>query len=659
MPTFTWSQHTADSTKLVLIDYNQAAYKFCGASIPSYLGRQPEDLFIDGSEVAHALHLCLQEQTVVEIKDDNGQHRFTAIAHGSEEALLYYSSPVNICKIQDQLELRLRQQSNVVLISQRALAPISVEQICSEITMIVGQTLELPYCYLLELIAEGEYLQMKGGYGFPPQIINKIKVYNDPKTLMGYSLTTNGLAIIADIEHQQFPQLKLDQFLHNLDIASGIAFPINLGDQRYGLLGVYGQHKRHFDDHDINFVETVAFVIASAIERSQQRDRLHLLSRAINASNHGVVISNAEPEKNSIIFANDSFVQMSGYGWEEIKGKPTDFLAFHDQDEALYQSLKKSLAEGKETHLTMRNYRQDGTIFWNELSLSPIHNDAGLLTHFITVQTDITDRKCIEENLQLTQFCLDQATDGVFWLHSSGYFLYVNDAGCRILGYEREELLAKKAEDIGSYWLESGSQMLGQDSQVQVVLFETELRHQDGTLVYVEISSSYLHFNDQYYTCAFVRDISSRKEAELALQESEEKFRGIFEQAAVGIILVTMEGIVQGVNPGACKILEYSREEFLDLHFEEIMQVVKYDELLKDLFATGKDRLTQEQMYTRQMGAKVWLQVTMSVVRDQENSPKNIVVIFTDISDRKRTEDAYHETQERFNSILNSLDDIV
>jgi PAS domain S-box-containing protein len=137
---------------------------------------------------------------------------------------------------------------------------------------------------------------------------------------------------------------------------------------------------------------------------------------------------------------------------------------------------------------------------------------------------DITERKKYEEVLRVTQFSIDRASDGVFWTDADGNILYVNDAACRCHGYGRDELLGMKAYDLrpdfdAERWAAHWQTLKERRS------LTTENVHltQDGTPFIAEITENYLPYKGKEFNCAFVRDITERKEAERNLVTAKEQ----------------------------------------------------------------------------------------------------------------------------------------
>jgi len=125
-----------------------------------------------------------------------------------------------------------------------------------------------------------------------------------------------------------------------------------------------------------------------------------LLDRAVAASPNGIVITDPKLPDNPIVYVNPAFEKISGYSAEEVRGRNCRFLQGDHRDQPALEELREALGEERECRVVLRNYRKDGTPFWNELYISPVHDQEGTLTNFVGVQNDITERRSIEEGLR-------------------------------------------------------------------------------------------------------------------------------------------------------------------------------------------------------------------------------------------------------------------
>ncbi|QTF91857.1 PAS domain S-box protein [Halomonas sp. BM-2019] len=125
-----------------------------------------------------------------------------------------------------------------------------------------------------------------------------------------------------------------------------------------------------------------------------------LLERIVDASEDGIVVAEQEGDENILIYVNKGFERLTGYSADEILYQDCRFLQNEDRDQAGLATIRQALAEGRPCRTVLRNYRKDGTLFWNELSITPVHDDDDNLTYYIGVQKDVTERVEAQQELE-------------------------------------------------------------------------------------------------------------------------------------------------------------------------------------------------------------------------------------------------------------------
>lgn len=133
-------------------------------------------------------------------------------------------------------------------------------------------------------------------------------------------------------------------------------------------------------------------------QRDSQRE-LRLLKRSLEACYNGVVISDARRPDLPLIYTNPAFERITGYNQNEVLGKNCRFLQGEHPDPLVAKEISHGLAQRRDVHVMLKNFRKDGSEFWNDLFISPIFDDSGELTHYVGVQNDITERKRFEIEL--------------------------------------------------------------------------------------------------------------------------------------------------------------------------------------------------------------------------------------------------------------------
>ena len=137
---------------------------------------------------------------------------------------------------------------------------------------------------------------------------------------------------------------------------------------------------------------------------------LRLRDRAIESSVNAIIITTHAGNDNRVEYVNPSFTRITGYPAEEVIGRNCRFLMGSDVDQMELENIRAALREHKEGRALLRNYRKDGSLFWNDLHIAPVRNDEGEVTHYIGIQNDVTDSKRYQDELE-HQSTHDMLTD--------------------------------------------------------------------------------------------------------------------------------------------------------------------------------------------------------------------------------------------------------
>ena len=146
-------------------------------------------------------------------------------------------------------------------------------------------------------------------------------------------------------------------------------------------------------------------------ERKDTERQLALLERSVESSTNGVVIVDAQRPDLPIVYVNAAFERITGYSREAALGRNCRFLQGIDTDPATQVQLRKGIKEQRDVHVVIRNYRRNGAPFWNDLYISPVRDEAGVVTHFIGAQNDITAQR--EYQAQLSHNANHDALTGL------------------------------------------------------------------------------------------------------------------------------------------------------------------------------------------------------------------------------------------------------
>ncbi|MUG95746.1 EAL domain-containing protein [Scytonema sp. UIC 10036] len=348
-------------------------------------------------------------------------------------------------QVETELKIRERQQRAIAELGQRALANTDLSVLMDETVRLVTQVLDVKLGGILELLPGGNILLLQAGVGWHEGFVGSAMAGTEPTSLLGHTLLTSKPVTVDDLRVET--RFDGSPLLHNHRVVSGINVTIATQGKAFGIIGAYATQERIFTDDDSYFLQTVANVLALAIERKQSEERLRLMERAIAASSNGIVLTDALQPDNPIIYVNPAFEEITGYQASEVIGQNCRFLQGDKQNQLALDELRNAILEQRDCQVTLRNYRKDGTLFWNELYIAPVFDSLGYLTHFIGVQTDITQRQeallALRQREEQYRSIVETATEGIWLLNKDNETTFVNQQMANMLGYTTEEMLGK------------------------------------------------------------------------------------------------------------------------------------------------------------------------------------------------------------------------
>ncbi|MCH4812034.1 bifunctional diguanylate cyclase/phosphodiesterase [Vreelandella neptunia] len=158
-------------------------------------------------------------------------------------------------------------------------------------------------------------------------------------------------------------------------------------------------------------VEGLTVYFRDISDRKASEHQLKLLERSVESSTNGVIIVDAQSSDLPMVYVNTAFERITGYSRSEALGRNCRFLQGEDTDPATIKLLREGVSEQREVHVVIRNYRRDGSIFWNDLYISPVRDEIGDVTHYLGVQNDVSEQR--EYQAQLTYNANHDALTGL------------------------------------------------------------------------------------------------------------------------------------------------------------------------------------------------------------------------------------------------------
>ena len=183
--------------------------------------------------------------------------------------------------------------------------------------------------------------------------------------------------------------------------------------------------------------------------RKQAEDKLRLSDVALKHISQGILISNHEQ---NILWVNDAFTSITGYSRTEILGQNCRFMSGPHTDQKTLSNMRLAIKNNTTFSGEILNYRKDGTLFWNELTISPVFEEQGQLTNFISSTRDITERKRIDHALResefLWKFAIEGSGDGVWDRNLLTNEMHYSRRWKEMLGYTEHDILPTRQEWI-------------------------------------------------------------------------------------------------------------------------------------------------------------------------------------------------------------------
>ncbi|MCA9011778.1 MAG: PAS domain S-box protein [Planctomycetaceae bacterium] len=368
---------------------------------------------------------------------------------------------------------------------------------------------------------------------------------------------------------------------------------------------------------------------------------LQLRNRAIDSATNGIVIVDAVSDDMPIVYCNRGFEQITGFSRNEILHRNCRFLQGRKTDSAAVKKIRNAIENRTGCRVTLLNYRRDGTPFYNDLLITPVSNDDGIVTHFIGIQNDVTE--AVEASLRLKfseeeyRGTFENAAIGIAHVGVNGRWLRVNEKFCEIVGYTPDELMKMKfqdmtyPEDLPRDLQEFGRLKLGETTGYTL---EKRYLHKFGHCVWVRLTVSMRREQDGQARCAIalVEDISERKETERQLSESRNIISEVIENIEDAFISFDRDGIIRVANAAALRMSGLSdRSELIGTPYERMFADDPTSPLLSLL-----DRVRRSQ----RAEMKEYLARNLNRWYDARSFPINggAALYMSDVTSRKDTE---------------------
>ena len=382
-------------------------------------------------------------------------------------------------------------------------------------------------------------------------------------------------------------------------------------------------------------------VVEDITERKELEHRFEL------TFNHAAVGMTQSSLDGHFLQVNQKFTDMLGYTREELLGMTSEDVT-HPDDRAETGQLRQKLLSRQVESVSSekRLVHKDGRVIWVNRTFSVARGASGEPLYFIAVVDDITGRKELERRYRET---FDQAAVGIVHTAIDGRYLRVNQKFCEMLGYSESELAGRPVADFAHPEdREKGRNQRQLLWEGKLDKFSEEKRYirKDGGTIWTNRSVSLARDESgkPLYFIRVIEDITERKEA-------EERYRATFDNAPIGIMHTEIDTYkILHANPKLCEMLGYTLDELQGMTSTDVVHPdyrfsdkSKYKE---QILSGESQSFASERKFIRKDCSTIWVNRTVSLVRDAAGKPLYFIRIIEDISERKQAEEALRTSEE-------------
>ncbi|WP_290936713.1 PAS domain S-box protein [Hyphomonas sp.] len=371
-----------------------------------------------------------------------------------------------------------------------------------------------------------------------------------------------------------------------------------------------------------------------------------------------------------VLRCNPEYADMLGRRPDELTGLPFDSLP-HEDDAELHEGLYQELRSGRRRSLQINKefVRRDGSIVWAIMTIGCARNPHGEFDYFVAIVSDTTEKhiasQALTESEQRFRATFQNAAVGMAIVGTDGSWQQVNQKACDITGYTADELMQLTFQDITHPDdLHIDLSLLEETIAGKRDSYSMEKRYfrKDGALVWVKLTVGCARSKsgDVDYFISVIEDITQEKQKDDALHRSEERFRAIFENAAVGMAQVAPDGRWLRANRKVCEILGYSEEELKECDFQSLTHpddLQKGVDLMKEMFAGQRQSMHIEKRYIHKDGSVVWANLSVSCAHNRDGEIEYMISVIDDITEKKQMRQDLDASNTRFQAIQKTIPD--
>lgn len=402
-------------------------------------------------------------------------------------------------------------------------------------------------------------------------------------------------------------------------------------------------------------------------ERQRVETRNTLLATAVEHAGDAIYVSDFD---GNLEYANPAAEKITGYTQAEVLGKtPASLFRSGHHSAEFYQAMFDTIASGQVWRGNLIAKRKDGSLCYQEATISPVRDRTGMFTHVVAVKRDVTlaldSQKALQESEERLRLALDAASMGTWdWNLVTGKITWSANHEAHF-GFvpgtfdgTYEAFLSCIHPEDREFVIESLNRTLNYgenyDIEFRIIVVEGSIRWagSKGQVFYNEIGQP-------VRMAGIDLDITQRKRTEAALQKSEKRFRQIFQEASFSIAVADFHTHqFVHVNPAFYQLLGYSPSEMISLSFDEITHPEDLPQdlhYLEQINQDQRDSYRMEKRYFKKNGEVVWVKMAVTMLRDEDGNPEFSLALIEDITERRQLQTELMRSEERFRTSLENM----
>ncbi|WP_436932820.1 PAS domain S-box protein [Halosimplex halobium] len=288
-------------------------------------------------------------------------------------------------------------------------------------------------------------------------------------------------------------------------------------------------------------------------ERKEREQELKTKTEAMETAPVGIILTDPDRDDNPIVYANERFVEMTGYTEDEVVGRNCRLLQGDDTDPDAVAEMREAIDDHRPVSVELRNYRKDGTEFWNDVTIAPVRDESGTVTNWIGFQQDVTERKEREQELVRLQELLEQteriADVGGWEIDTDTMEVFWSEHLFELLGVDGDE--EPPLDEALNVYLEEDRPIV--EEAVDAALeseepFDVEVRYRrtEDTIRWLRVQGVPIVDDGDVVTIrGAAQDITERKEREQTLNDLLDATQSLIRASDEAELI---DAIVAGVN---------------------------------------------------------------------------------------------------------------